>query len=545
VQLLNFFRQEASSRLGPVLWLTLLTGVADIMVMTSINEALGHLSDGDTMARYMIMAAIASVLFALSQKWLMHKVAPRLEQAVHTLRLRFAERVCLAEVHQIGEVGRERLTACLSREIPLIAQAIPNIVLGLHAVATIGLTLLYIAAYSHWAAGLTLVTVGITSFFCIQHSAPMQQAIGQVHEAELAVAERSGDLLDGFREAKMEPARALAIVDAIRRHSAQVLEQRSKLDEFYAQDYILMELTLILAMGAVVFLLPLLRPVPVEATVAIANAVSFMISPVLLLIASLPILTNAEVALAKIRKTQKHLTTAEDSRIDNPPPLSGFRRIGLQDVMFTYRREDGGPGFSVGPLDLTVQRGQIVFISGNNGSGKSTLVQLLLGLLPPDEGSVLLGGHPVGPELRVAYRKLFAAVFADGHLTREFYGLPSIDGELARDLFTLLEMEDKATIVNGAFSTINLSSGQRKRLALIAALLEKKPILVLDEWAADQSPHFREKFYRQVLPWLKTRGLTIIAVTHDERYFDAADMHVHVKDGQIARIDVAPVQTVT
>jgi len=88
-----------------------------------------------------------------------------------------------------------------------------------------------------------------------------------------------------------------------------------------------------------------------------------------------------------------------------------------------------------------------------------------------------------------------------------------------------------------------LSSGQRKRLAMIAALLEHRPICVFDEWAADQDPYFRKKFYRTIIPELRQQGKTIIAVTHDERYFDAADVRIHLEEGQLRLLTPVPVNS--
>jgi putative ATP-binding cassette transporter len=57
---------------------------------------------------------------------------------------------------------------------------------------------------------------------------------------------------------------------------------------------------------------------------------------------------------------------------------------------------------------------------------------------------------------------------------------------------------------------------------------------VLDEWAADQDPLFRRKFYEELLRQLKARGITIIAVTHDDRYYDLADRRLHMEEGRFA-----------
>jgi putative ATP-binding cassette transporter len=94
---------------------------------------------------------------------------------------------------------------------------------------------------------------------------------------------------------------------------------------------------------------------------------------------------------------------------------------------------------------------------------------------------------------------------------------------------------------NGAFTTTDLSTGQRKRLALVHAYLERRPIMVLDEWAADQDPTFRRIFYTEILPDLKRQGKTLIVISHDDRYFNAADRYIRLEDGCIIE-DVRPAQ---
>jgi putative pyoverdin transport system ATP-binding/permease protein len=97
-------------------------------------------------------------------------------------------------------------------------------------------------------------------------------------------------------------------------------------------------------------------------------------------------------------------------------------------------------------------------------------------------------------------------------------------------------LHDKTHLTDHQFSTLDLSAGQRKRLALIVSLLEKRPLLMLDEWAADQDPEFRRKFYYDLLPELKRAGETVVAISHDDRYLDEMDVparRLRMEDGRI------------
>ncbi|MGH6979924.1 MAG: ATP-binding cassette domain-containing protein, partial [Stellaceae bacterium] len=199
-----------------------------------------------------------------------------------------------------------------------------------------------------------------------------------------------------------------------------------------------------------------------------------------------------------------------------------------------YGNQDN-PGFRVGPFNVKFKAGETVFISGGNGSGKSTFMRLFTSLYWPRDGHVALDGEPVTRDTVENYRALFTAVFSEYHLFKRLYGVsPDTLSEIP-ELLKLFEIEDKTKFVDGAFTTVSLSAGQRKRVALIVALLERRPICVLDEWAADQDPLFRRKFYEDLLPMFKARGMTVIAVSHDDRYFEVADRRLHLEEGRIVR----------
>jgi putative ATP-binding cassette transporter len=191
--------------------------------------------------------------------------------------------------------------------------------------------------------------------------------------------------------------------------------------------------------------------------------------------------------------------------------------------MFHYYHRDKSPLFSVGPIDMTIRRGEVVFVVGGNGSGKSTLMKLLTGLYYPESGRILVDGKPVMRSDYPDYRELFSIIFTDFHLFERLYGIDEYDEEMIHRLLKQMELDRKTDFVDGAFTNIQLSTGQRKRMAMITALLEDKPVYVFDEWAADQDPTFREYFYNEQLKKMKESGKTIIAVSHDDRFFHFAD----------------------
>ncbi|WP_425104622.1 cyclic peptide export ABC transporter [Ancylobacter sp.] len=261
----------------------------------------------------------------------------------------------------------------------------------------------------------------------------------------------------------------------------------------------------------------------------------FAKGPVEELAGALPVFGQAQVAFKRISALSVEFRTAssnEEVRSVQAPMFS--RDIELRDIRHS-RFPGESAGFTLDIPRLSIARGEVVFIVGGNGSGKTTLLKVLLGLYQPASGTLLLDGRPVAEEATEAYRQLFSAVFAEYHLFEDIVAAPgALDRATAwlhrLDLAYLVDLEA------GCFSTVDLSTGQRKRLALLNAILEDREVLVFDEWAADQDPGYRNLFYTTILPELRRAGRTVIAVSHDDRYFDTADRVVHMERGRITSI---------
>jgi len=219
------------------------------------------------------------------------------------------------------------------------------------------------------------------------------------------------------------------------------------------------------------------------------------------------------------------------------PTIQGLKpgAVNLQKVVFTYAaNESRSEPFSLGPIDLTLSAGELVFVIGGNGSGKSTFVKVLVGLYRPQQGVISLGGATIDDQNTDWYREHFAVVFSDFHLFDQLLGMDEAHvSSLVPTYLSRLQIDHKVTVTDRRFSTIDLSQGQRKRLALLTAYLEDRSVYVFDEWAADQDPQYREVFYRQLLPELRSRGKCVVVITHDDRYFHLGDRVVKLEDGHI------------
>jgi putative ATP-binding cassette transporter len=217
-----------------------------------------------------------------------------------------------------------------------------------------------------------------------------------------------------------------------------------------------------------------------------------------------------------------------------PIDIGAPQVLALQSVTYRYEGLEGVAEYQLGPLDLQIYPGELLFITGGNGSGKTTLALMILGLYKPTTGTLKLGDDLITDETRDLYRQNFSAVFADPYIFESLLGYSSeVHHRNSEKLLELLKLTDTVSIQNGRFSTVDLSKGQRKRLALLGAYLSDRPFYLFDEWAAEQDPDFRDVFYRDLLPNLKARGKTVIVITHDDQYFHLSDRLLRLERGQV------------
>ncbi len=293
--------------------------------------------------------------------------------------------------------------------------------------------------------------------------------------------------------------------------------------------------------ASVVFVLPALVPTFDEVVVKLTTAMLFLIGPLSNLINLAAVIAQSNCAVDNIDALESQLkqTLDDTPEAERRPIAKGrdFERLQLTDVAFEYRTDHAEMGavFRVGPITASFKSGEIVFITGGNGSGKSTFMKLLAALYHPSSGQVVFNDKPVTPANVQSYRERISAIFSDFHLFAKFYGLRDVAPSAVDDLLVRLKIADKTAYENGRFTNMDLSTGQRKRLALLISYLEDREIYLFDEWAADQDPVFKKYFYEVLLRDLKSRKKTVIAVTHDDNYHYAADRLLRMDYGKFVQ----------
>jgi putative ATP-binding cassette transporter len=261
----------------------------------------------------------------------------------------------------------------------------------------------------------------------------------------------------------------------------------------------------------------------------------YMINTVWGVVDGWTIFAQAQIALNRVHSLGLSLgrPAAEEQTVppDAPP---AWHRLEFDGVTYTYPPDVDGQAFVLGPVDFTLHRGELAFLAGGNGSGKSTLAKVLTGLYSPEAGVIRLDDVAIEDKNRDWYCEQISAIFSDFYLFDTLLGLdaPELDAQ-ARRYLVELELDTKVQVTDGVLSTTALSYGQRKRLALLTAFLEDRPIYVFDEWAADQDPHYRQIFYDRLLPELKVRGKTVLVISHDDRYYHLGDRILRLDYGKL------------
>ncbi len=528
--LYGFILQEAGSLAVVAAGLTAAVGLLRALLVFLMGEGADALMNGSGLGLmpFVFVAALAALaVFLILSLWRTVRVT---EAVATNPTVRIAAKVHTADVADVDRIGRERIRNALTRDTTSLANSALLALNAVQAASFLAALWLFLLAASPLAGVLVagLVYAGTVSYGVL---VKRQRAAAQAaDDAENAYGSALTDALWGFKEMRLNTGKRRDLIDNFMLPRIwQTAENRSIAGLYGTRVAAQMFIYHFVATALVVLIIAQFDPgMPVWTC---AMLLAFARPNVMELRAYQPILVTAGVAANRLRDLEQAFPRTEDTGV--APALASFGRLALTGITHTHVTETGTPVFTTGPIDLHIDAGTTVFVVGGNGSGKSTLLRLLCGLYRPESGDILVDGRPVSS---ARLRSLFAPVFFDFHLFQAFYGLDDIDRSQAAELLGTFDLTDTVTISDQAFSRVDLSSGQRRRLALIAALLERRPILLIDEWTADQAPEFRSHFFLTLLPTLKQRGITVIAAVHDDRYFHCADLLVEMELGKIRRV---------
>ncbi len=510
------------------------SGLSSAGLIALIHEALGHgaVPAGRLVATYVGLCLLLLTASISSQLLLLHLS----QAAIFNLRLRLCASILSAPLRRLEETGSARIFAALTTD----ASSVSNGLINLPLICINGATVIACLAYVGWLSRpLLLSLVVFMGLGMLSYRLPIRKALSLLRrgreEADTLFAHFRA-LIDGNKELKLHRHRRGEFFQEDLRVSAATVKRYNLVG---MTTYIIADgwgkLLYFIYMGLLLFYMPTMTNLDAPALTGYVLVVLYMMGPINVLMQQVPALGQTKVAMQKLEDLGLSLTHEnweEPAREPTGTQLS-WKRLELEGVTHAYGRENEDSTFTLGPLSLSFEPGEVVFLVGGNGSGKSTFAKLLTGLYVPESGRIRLDGKYITDENRETYRQLFSAVFSDFYLFERVRNshIANLD-EVAQDYLVQLQLDHKVSIADGLFSTTALSQGQRKRLALLTAYLDDRPFYVFDEWAADQDPLFKQLFYTQILQELKGRGKAVLVISHDDRYYHVADRVIKLEFGQ-------------
>ncbi len=516
--------------------MAIVAGVSNGAMIGIINAGAAAASTESASVFLLLLYAIAMALFVVSKRASLERSTVLVESMVKSARVRVSDKIRRSELATVEKLGRGDFYPRVTQDTNSISESASILIDAAQQAIMLLFCLAYIAWLSFAALLITLVLVAVAAFLYQTHRESVQRLYQELTITESALFDLLGHLVDGFKELKLSAQRSASMFRAFTRvaDDTERLKRRTGLQ--FASDMMFSHVFFWLLIGGLVFLLPRIVPTYSAVVIKVTTASMFLVGTLLTIVGAEPVFARANSALGNLYALEDKLDVAlEEAAIapEAPRRFDDFSTIAFRGTIFSYTDESGAPTFTAGPLDFGVRRGETAFLVGGNGSGKTTVLKLLTGLYAPAAGEIRVDDEPIDRGNVVAYRELFAAVFSEFHLFDRLYGMEDVPAERVTALLRDMDLADKTEYRDGRFSELNLSSGQRKRLALIVALLEDRPVYVFDEWAADQDPRFRRHFYEVILRQLKDQGKTVVAVTHDDRYWPFADRLVKMDYGRI------------
>ncbi len=478
-------------------------------------------------------------LFILFARTLSQVILIRLSMDVTSeLRKDIYKKIAKAKIADIERIGDAKLLAVLTADIPRIiigARQLPDLLMNSVSLLAMLLFVRYINENVFWFV-MECIAFGIVTYqipMLIGHRY-LTQSRGYFDELYKSI----NGLIYGLKELKLNRKKREAYFDNV----LSSIEDKVKASEKKGRTVLRVainygDLLSFFVIGAVSFIFVNYEAISTPELIAVIMVLLYITTPVALLLDFIPQFVTANVSLKKVHELGIDIPPENCSSVQEVP--INWHSIRFSKVEYQYRDCENGSGFKVGPLDFDIKRGEITFIVGGNGSGKSTLSKLITLHYHASSGDIYFGSELANGKNIESLRQDICAIYSDYYLFDSLLGYdhsPQMQS-LIDHYLKVFALDKKVSAENGKFSTLSLSDGQKRRLALLVAFVEDKKLYIFDEWAADQDPDFKAVFYREILPKLKILGKAVVVISHDDRYFDLADNLIVMSEGKIERVE--------
>lgn len=532
------------------------SGLSMVGLLAMTNHILHHPEQASWITGGIFAALVLSmVLFRVNSTVLLAKLS---QQNVANLRMQLCHNILQAPLAELEKQGGHKLLATLSEDVNTMANGIMRLPFLCINVAVITGCLVYMLWLSWWLCLLALIFVvlGVVAYRLPEARALKRLSAARAFGDELYAGFQA--VVDGAKELKMHRKRRETFLSGPMTIATQNMQENTvAATRYYSFAGSMGIFLFFVIIGSLIFIAPKVATISSAALVGYVMVFLFIQGPMEIVVNAIPDLAKADVGLKKIEQLGLSLSQKRENAHASKPSeksqqhaLQQWQTLTLHNVTHSYYREQEDSHFQLGPINMSFRRGELVFLIGGNGSGKTTFAKLLLGLYVPEAGHIKLDDNIINANSREDYRQTFSSVFVDFYLFEQLLGLSEQeDGnantntkesasdiqqidELAQRYIEHLQLSHKVSIQNGQLSTVKLSQGQKKRLALLTAYLEDRDFYLFDEWAADQDPVFKRVFYTQILPDLKAKGKTVLVISHDDQYFHIADRYIRMDGGK-------------
>ncbi len=542
----------------------LVSGCGNALLISLINQSVNRAALPNALIYFAVLGLFILFTSILAQFMLIHLS----QNAIYELRLKLSQTILASPLQHLERLGENRLLATLTDDVRSLSHAvsaIPNLCIDL---ATVIGCLVYLAWLSGLIFALTIAFTSLTIWGVQTRLGGARRLFSSAREEEDHLLKHFQAITNGTKELKLHRSRREDFVKQQLQGSAETLKRKNGAAmRSFAIANGFGQLSQFFSLGFILFVLPWFLHIPLQMLSTYVLTSTFLALPMQNLLGRVPDLMRGNIALRKIERMKLSLISQAEYESEVVPAIRQSCQLELNQATYLYHPEredeehpphghqeqdlrrprnlgkgdrpphpphDQEKGFLLGPISLSLKPGEITYLVGGNGSGKSTLAKLITGLYSPQQGEIYLDNTLITDSNREWYRQHFSAIFSDFYLFDRYLGFnqTNLDQEVDRYLHQL-QLAHKVQVKNGVLSTTRLSQGQQKRLALLTAYLEDRPIYVFDEWASDQEPLFRELFYKEILVKLKERGKTVIVITHDDRYFHLADHMIKLDYGKV------------
>lgn len=536
-QLIRWFPKENDKLMFPLIVLSFVSGFGNAFVIFTINTALDR--KDALFSGLIVYFLLGLTLYVLGQKLIQTEMVKLTGGLVYAKRTELIHKVLNAPYAKFEQMEDGNIHVGLNNDSETIGRLPGVIISAFTGTATMLCCLVYLGTINFYGLLVSIAIIALAAGLYVAVGRSANRIWERTRDIQNTFFSMIDHLILGFKELSMNKQRRADFQQDMNECCDEYRSKSILASIKFTNAFVIGELLFTFVIGTVAFVFPVIfSNVEVGELRAYIFVFLYMTNPLHAVLDNIPELFRIRVSWRRIQALIEEIPSAEPETLPSHAEpvqagryLNGNFEISLQDVTYVYEGNNGMRDFNVGPLTLSFRSGEITFITGGNGSGKTTLAKLLTGLYEPFGGQLTLNGRKVASS---ELRELYSTVFSDFHLFRTMYGINynSCEEDIEKYL-QLLGLSEKIKVDQGRFDHLNLSTGQKKRVALMISYLEDKDIFLFDEWAADQDPEFKQYFYRTLLPELRVRNKCIIAITHDDHYYDAADKVYKLTMGKV------------